>query len=354
MTTPGRPAAATTLTLAELAGLLEAELLGGGGVRIAGVAGLSDAGPGDLVRVDSPRYLAEALASPAAALLVGPRLDAGERPALRVADPRVAFARALELFYPERRPPAGIDPSARLGADVSVGEECAIGPYVVLGDRVVLGRGVVLHPFVCLADDVQVGDGSVLFPHVTLYERVVVGRRVRIHSGAVIGADGFGYVPDRGGVRKVPQVGSVVIEDEVEIGANSAVDRATTGVTRIGAGAKIDNLVQIGHNTSIGRGCLIASQVGISGSCVLEDGVIIGGQAGLKDHVLIGRGTVVSARAGVWGDLPPGGVVSGLPARPHREELRAQAEVARLAETTARLRALERRLEEVEARLGAK
>jgi UDP-3-O-[3-hydroxymyristoyl] glucosamine N-acyltransferase len=350
----GRPPAGTTLTLAELAVALDAELVGEGNVRITGVAGLSDAGEGDLVRVDSERHLAEALASMAAALLVGPRLDPGDRPALRVGDPRVAFARALELFYPERRPPSGIDPTARLGADVSFGEECAIGPYAVLGDRVALGRDVVLHPFVRLGDDVQVGDGSVLFSHVALYERVVVGHRVRIHSGAVIGADGFGYVPDRGGVRKVPQVGSVVIEDDVEIGANTAVDRATTGVTRIGAGTKIDNLVQVGHNTSIGRGCLIAGQVGIAGSCVLEDGVIIGGKAGLKDHVRIGRGAVVSAGTAVWGDLAPGVMVSGHPARPHREELRARAEVAKLGGTTARLRALERRLEEVEARLGVK
>jgi UDP-3-O-[3-hydroxymyristoyl] glucosamine N-acyltransferase len=354
MTPSGRPSAATTHTLAELAVLLDAELLGDGGVRITGIAGLSDAGAGDMVRVDSARHLAEALASPAAALLMGPRLGAGERPALRVNDPRSAFARALELFYPERRPPAGIDPTARMGADVSVGEECAVGPYVVLGDRVKLGSGVVLHPFVHLGDDVHVGDYSMLFPHVTLYERVSLGRSVRIHSGAVIGADGFGYVPDRRGVRKVPQVGSVVIEDEVEIGANTTVDRATTGVTRIGAGSKIDNLVQIGHNTTIGRGCLIAAHVGISGSCVLEDGVIVGGQAGVKDHVRIGRGAVVSARAAVWGDLPPGGMVSGQPARPHREELRARAEVGKLGETTARLRALERRLEEVEARLGVK
>ena len=347
-----RPPAALNMTLAQLAEALGAELLGGGEVVISGVGGLEDAGAGDLVRVDAPRFLAAALATPAAALLVGPGQKPGERPALRARDPRVAFARALELFYPERRPPAGVDPTARLGPGVTLGEGCSIGPYVVLGAGVSLGKNVILHPLVCLGDEVRVGDDSVLFPHVTVYERVTLGRRVRVHSGAVIGADGFGFVLEAGMPRKVPQVGGVVIEDDVEIGANAGVDRATTGVTRIGAGTKLDNMVQVGHNVRMGRGCRIAALVGIGGSSEFEDGVVIGGVAGVKDHVHIGRGAMVGAMAAVWKDVPAGVVVSGQPARPHREQLRTQAAAVRLADAGERMRELERRLDAVEARQG--
>jgi UDP-3-O-[3-hydroxymyristoyl] glucosamine N-acyltransferase len=255
------------------------------------------------------------------------------------------------LFYPERRPPAGVDPTARLGPGVTLGEGCSVGPYVVLGAAVSLGRHVVLHPFVCLGDEVRVGDDSVLFPHVTVYERVTLGRRVRVHSGAVIGADGFGFVLEAGMPRKVPQVGSVVIEDDVEIGANAGVDRATTGVTWIGAGSKLDNMVQVGHNVRMGRGCRIAALVGIGGSSEFGDGVVIGGVAGVKDHVHIGSGSMVGAMAAVWKDVPPGTVVSGQPARPHREQLRAQAAATRFADADERIRELERRVRAAEARL---
>jgi UDP-3-O-[3-hydroxymyristoyl] glucosamine N-acyltransferase len=351
---PSRRPAVTSLTLAELAEALGAELLGDGGVMISGAGGLEDAAEGDLVRVDSTRFLPAALASPAAALLVGPGQDPEDRPALRVPDPRAAFARALELFYPARWPPPGIDPTARLGPDVSLGEGCSVGAYVVIGARVSLGAGVILYPFVSVGDDVEIGQGSVLFPSVTLYDRVCLGRRVRVHSGTVIGADGFGYVVDQGAVRKVPQVGTVVIEDDVEIGASAGIDRAMTGETRIGAGTKIDNMVQVGHNVRVGRSCLIAAHVGIAGSCVIEDGVVIGGMAGLKDHVRIGRGAVIGAQSGVWGDVPAGTVVSGDPARPHRENLRLRAETGRLHDTARRMRELEQRLQEVEARLSSK
>lgn len=353
-TRSSRPPAALDLSLEELAGELGAELLGDGTVRIAGVGGLEDSGPGDLVRVDAPRFLAAALASPAAALLVGPDMAAEGRPVLRVRDPRLAFARALELFYPERRPPAGVDRTARLGPGVTMGEGCSIGAYAVLGARVSLGEGVVIHPLVYLGDDVQVGEGSVLFPHVTVYERVRIGRRARIHSGAVIGADGFGFTVEAGMPRKIPQVGSVVIEDDVEIGANSGVDRATTGETQVGAGTKIDNMVQVGHNVKIGRGCRIMALCGIAGSSRIEDGAMIAGMVGVSDHVRVGQGAIVGAQSSVWTEVPDGAVYSGQPARPHRERLRSQAAAARYEKTMDQVRELDRRLRELEARLGSK
>jgi UDP-3-O-[3-hydroxymyristoyl] glucosamine N-acyltransferase len=349
-----RPRPALTPTLAELAARLDGEVLGDGSVRISGAAGLTDACEGDIVRVETSRHLRAALASPAAAFLIGPDIDPANRPAVRVVRVKTAFARLLGLLFPERMPLPGTDPTARIASGVTVGEDCFLGPHVVLSAGVMLGRGVILHPHVCLGEDVQVGDETVLFPHVTVYERVVIGRRVRIHAGAAIGADGFGYANEEGEILKVPQIGTVVIEDDVEIGANTCIDRATTGETRIGARTRIDNLVQVGHNVRIGRDCLIAGLVGISGSCVIEDDVVLGGQAGLKDHIHIAPGTMVAAQSGVWGDLPPGALYSGRPARPHREELRAQAAVSRLGDTMARLRDLERRLAEMEARSGPK
>lgn len=331
-------------TLGELAGALGAELGGDPETRIRSVAGLEDAAEGSLVRVEQPRYLSAALAGPAAALLVDDRTEVSGKPFLRVANVRVAFARCLELLYPERHPEPGIHPSAVVAEDAEITAGAAIGPGAVVGSRSRIAAGAVLHAHAVVGEDCEVGAGTILFPHVVLYPRTRVGARVRIHSGAVVGADGFGYVWDGKGHRKIPQVGGVHIGDDVEIGANTTIDGGTTSPTVIGPGTKIDNLAQIGHNVQIGPFNLIISQVGIGGSATTGTGVVLAGQAGLKDHVRIGDGSIVGGGSGVFGDVPPGVQVSGYPAREHRRDMRIQASLSRLPDLLKRVKELERRL----------
>jgi UDP-3-O-[3-hydroxymyristoyl] glucosamine N-acyltransferase len=259
-------------------------------------------------------------------------------PSIHVADPRLALAVLLEMFGPEPEHPRGVHPTAAIAASAQLDRDVAIAAYAVIGDRARVGAETVVYPHAYVGPDAIVGSRCVLHPRVVVGERVHIGDRVVLHAGAVLGADGFGFVPGRDGHRKIPQVGTVVVGDDVEIGANTTVDRATLGETRIGEGTKIDNLVQVAHNVHIGRRCLIAAQVGIAGSSVIEDGVMLAGQVGVSDHVRIGAGAVVLAGAGVLKDVPPGVTVSGFPARPHREELQQQAMRRRLPELMRLLR----------------
>jgi UDP-3-O-[3-hydroxymyristoyl] glucosamine N-acyltransferase len=229
--------------------------------------------------------------------------------------------------------------------DAEIGADCSIGAYSVIASGAVVGRGVIVQPHVVVGEQAVVGDGAVLFPHVVLYPRTRVGQRVRIHSGSVIGCDGYGYEWTGSAHLKRPHNGRVRIEDDVEIGANVTIDRATTGETVIGPGTKIDNLVQIAHNVRTGAHCLVVSQVGIAGSARLGNGVVLAGQAGVNTHAEVGDGAQVGAGSGIWGKAPPGSFLSGNPARPHREELRIQAALGRLPELLRRVKELERRLE---------
>jgi UDP-3-O-[3-hydroxymyristoyl] glucosamine N-acyltransferase len=346
---PARPPVAAT-TLGALARHLGASLEGDPDLPITGAAGLEDARPGDLVRVDDERWLAAAEASPAAGLLVAPALTGVTRPSLRVGDPRGAFARALAFLYPPPPILPGVHPTAVIGEGVTMGEGCTVMAGAVLGARARLGHGVVVHPHVVVGEEVEIGDESVLFPNVTLYPRVSIGRRVRLHAGVVIGADGFGYISGQSGHEKIPHVGTVIIEDEVEVGANVTIDRATTGATRIGAGTKIDNLVQIGHNCRIGRHTLLVALVGIGGSSTLEDGVVLGGHVGVADHLRLASGVMVAGYSAVWGDVDKPGTVSGIPARPHREQLQVQAALQRLPNLARTVRDLARRVTRLESR----
>jgi UDP-3-O-[3-hydroxymyristoyl] glucosamine N-acyltransferase len=259
------------------------------------------------------------------------------------------FAQLTREFFTPRYRARGIAEFVAQGAEVRIGPDASIWSFVTLGDRVTLGARVTLYPGVFIGDDVTIGDDAVLFPGVSVLERCRIGNRVRIHSGTVIGSDGFGYVQEGGRHHKVPQLGIVVIEDDVELGANVTVDRATFGRTLIKRGTKVDNLVQVAHNVTVGEDSILVAQVGIAGSSTLGHHVVIGGQAGVADHLKIGDRTMVAAQSGVSHDIEPGQHVSGSPAIPHTVSLRAFSVISRLPEMRQQVRDLERRLSALEA-----
>ena len=342
-----------TRSLDELARLVGGDLEGDPALAIRGFASLESARPGDLSFLTSARHLDAARRSAATALIAPFGLDLGGRPAIRVQQPYAAIAVVLRLFFPEPSATPGVHPTAHVSDSAQVSEGATVGAFTVVGERSAIEAGAVLHPHVFVGPDCQVGEGSVLHPHVVLRARVAVGRRVVVHPGSVLGADGFGYVFDGQAHRKIPQVGRVVVEDDVEIGANVTVDRATLGETIIGRGTKIDNLVQIGHNTVIGADTIIVAQAGISGSCRIGRGVVLGGQVGIADHVTVGDGARVGSQSGVHHDVPAGAGMIGSPAIPGDAGLRAFAAVGRLPGILRDLRALGRRVEALEGRLGA-
>lgn len=329
------------MKLRELAAAIGGEVTGDGEVEVTAVAEVARAGRGEIVMAADARHLAEAEASAASAVLLPQTLSGARKPALRAPNVRLAFARTIALLHPEARPASGIHPTAIVGEGTRVGRGAAIGPYAVIGHGCEIGDEVIIGATCVIGREVQIGDGTVLYPRVTIYDQCVIGRRVILHSGAVVGSDGFGYAAVEGRQVKIPHVGRVVIEDDVEIGANSSVDRATLGDTRIGAGTKIDNQCQIGHNVTIGRDVVIAGQSGISGSVTIGDRVVLAGRVGVVDHVRIGDGAMVLAGAAVRKDVPPGAVMWGIPARPHREELEIQATLGRLPDLLKRVTALE-------------
>lgn len=345
----------TQWTLAQVARLVEGQVIGATETALSGVASIEEAEAGDLVFAESSRFLAAALRSRATAVLTASELTAeigaAEKPLVLVANPRLAFVRVLEAFAPRATAPIGIHPTAQIGPDCRMGEEVSIGPNVVLGAGVTLGDRVVLGAGVSIGDGCTLGDDTILYPNVVLYRRVTVGKRCLLHAGCILGADGFGYIPVGPTLRKVPQLGVVEIGDDVEIGANTCVDRAKTGATVIGSGTKLDNLVHIAHNVRVGQSCLIIAQVGIAGSTTLGNGIVLAGQAGVKDHVTIGDMARVGGQGGVVGNVAPGVTVSGYPARPHAEKMREYAAAAALPEYLKRIRALEKRLAELEGKI---
>jgi UDP-3-O-[3-hydroxymyristoyl] glucosamine N-acyltransferase len=346
----------TKFSVREIAALVEGEVVGDADVVITGVASVEEAEPGALVFAESERYFEAAMRSHAAAVLVpavgGQAVPAVEKPLIRTTNPRAAFVRVLEAIAPPLKAPPGVHPSAQIGAGTTLGAEVHIGANVTVGDGVTLGDRVVLMPGARIGDGCTVGEGTVIYYNAVLYPRVKVGRRCILHAGCVIGADGFGYIPLGYMLKKVPQLGTVELGDEVEVGANSCIDRAKTGVTVIGFGTKLDNLVQVGHNVRVGRCCVLVSQAGVAGSVTIGDGVVLGGQAGIKDHVTIGDMARVGAQGGVIGSVSAGETVSGYPARPHREKMREYGAIAALPDYIKRIRALEKRLAELEKEAG--
>ncbi len=319
-------------TVAELAGFCEGRAEGETGRRIAGVASPESATVRDVVFADSERTAPAALESRAGCVLMDEKIPAPGRTVVRVSAPKLAFARLAARLHPAPRPPAGVDPQARVEEGVRLGADVHVGAFAVVGAGAVIGAGTVISAGCSVGAGARIGDGCYLHPRVTLYPGVTLGARVILHSGVVIGADGFGYVSNGRGFEKFPQIGTVEIGDDVEIGANSTVDRAALGVTRIGSGTKIDNLVQVGHNVTMGEHCLVASLVGISGSCEIGHHVQFAGQVGLGDHVRIEAGAVLGGQCGVLPHktVKRGQVVWGTPARPIKDYLRQLAALAKL------------------------
>jgi len=343
-------------TVEQLAAFVDGFVEGDGNVLISGIANIEDAQTGDVTFAENSKLLDNAARSGASAVIApqtASQLDISvQKPLIRVKNPRFAFAQVLRIFAPEPKIFKGIHPSAVIGSDAILGENVSIHANAVVGDNVSIGANSVIYPFTYIGDNVVLGNNCVIYPNVVLHDNTAIGNSVVIHSGSVLGTDGFGYmfIDDRH--YKIPQIGRVIVEDDVEIGANVTIDKARTGSTTIGRGTKIDNLVHIGHNCTVGENCVIVAQVGVSGSVNIGRGVILAGQVGIKDHVTIGDGVIVGAKSGVIGDLPSGVFVSGRYARPHQGEMRKIVEVERLPEQRRRIKALEKRLAQIEKSLG--
>jgi UDP-3-O-[3-hydroxymyristoyl] glucosamine N-acyltransferase len=322
---------------------------------ITGVATLADAERTELSYLGSDRLVAQFAPSRAAAVLVQRRVklppDPG-KPVLWVDDVDLAVGRVLELFAPPiPRPAVGIDPAARVDASAQVGEGARIGPFVFIGERATIGARAVLHSGVYIGADTVVGDDCELFANVVVRERCELGKRVVIHAGSVVGSDGFGYRWDGSKHAKIPQIGRVIIEDDVELGSCVCVDRAKFSATVVGRGSKIDNLVQIAHNAVLGPHCIMAGQSGVAGSVTLGSGVMLGGQCAVRDHVRMADGSALSPCSGAMDDVEPKQIVTGLPAIPHRQFLREQAAMRHLPELRAEMRKLQEQMEELRKRL---
>jgi UDP-3-O-[3-hydroxymyristoyl] glucosamine N-acyltransferase len=327
-------------------------------VTIEGVSSLAEAGPGDLSFLNSEAYIREFQATKASAVLVHKKIHIPENPpsiVLRVDDADLAMAKVLELFAPPAvRPAPGIDAAAKIDSSARIGEGVSVGPFCVIARGVSIGRGTIIHPMAYVGEDVEIGEDCEIYPNVTIRERVQIGSRVIIHAGSVLGTDGFGYRWDGTRQSKIPQIGTVIVEDEVEIGSCVCIDRAKFSATRIGKGTKIDNLVQIAHNCIIGPHTIIVGQAGLAGSASLGTRVILGGQTAVRDHVHIGDGAMVAACAAVASDVAPGEIVSGMPALPHRQSLRENAAMRRLPDLVTQVRKLEEEVKKLREQAAAR
>lgn len=330
-------------TTADIAKLLQGEVLGDPSVALNGFAPADRAQPGDLTFAENPDYFTRAEQSGASAIIVDGQFTSAKKILIRVPNARIAFAKALALFFPEPVLPPGAHPTAIIAASAQVDPSAHVGPYCVVGEKVRIGARSMLQGGNHIGAGCQIGEDVNLFPNVILYARSEIGNRVRIHAGSVIGSDGFGYVQDNGIHRKVPQIGNVIIRDDVEIGSNVSIDRGALGPTVIGKGTKIDNLVQIAHNVVIGEHCLVISQVGIAGSTKIGNYVILAGQAGLAGHLKIGNRVTVAAQAGVMNNIGDGEKWLGAPAQPDRQAKRQMIALQYLPDLLKRVAELEKK-----------
>jgi len=340
-----------TRTLGELAIFLGGELQGPADLPIEGIAAIEQAMPREITFITQKRFARLVDRSQAGAFIVSPEYARLPRPLIVVPHPYLAYARLAALFAPAVRRWPGISHLACVEPGVELGQEVSIAPLVFVGAGARLGDRVAIMPGCVIGQGVSIGADTLIYPNVTIRERCTVGRGCIIHSGAVIGADGFGFVPGDAGHLKIPQLGTVVIEDDVEIGANCAIDRGALGATRVGRGVKMDNLVHLAHNVEVGEHALLVAQVGIAGSAKLGKGVALGGQVGVAGHIELGDGVQVGAQSGVNHSIPAGQTVSGSPARPHREWLQIMGHFPKLPDLYQRLKRLEQTVSELSARL---
>jgi len=316
--------------IGDIVALVGGRYAGPAELSVTGVGTLADATPDRLAFLSNPKYAPQLAATRAGAILVSNETDGDDPRYVRVGNPYFAMASVVAKWFAERPKPVGISPLASIAPSAKLGNDVAIGPFTSIGERVAIGDGVTIYGHVAIEPDCVIGDGTIIYPHVSIYFASQIGRRCILHSGVVIGSDGYGFAQQGGKHHKIPQIGIVRIEDDVEIGANCAVDRAALGETVIGEGTKIDNLVQIGHNVRIGEHCLLVSQVGIAGSTELGDYVVVAGQSGFSGHLKIGSRVQVAAKSAVLDDVADGEKVMGSPAVPFREFARREAVLRRM------------------------
>jgi UDP-3-O-[3-hydroxymyristoyl] glucosamine N-acyltransferase len=341
-----------SFTVAQIAERVQGDVSGDGSTPLTGFSSADHARAGDLTFADKEEYFVAAEQSAAAAILVSGSFSTTKKAVIRVPSARVAVARLLPVFFPLDQHPQGIHPSAAIDPSARVDATAHIGPNCVVGARVQIGARSVLVGGNHIGRDSSLGEDVCLFPNVVIYHQTVIGHRVVIHAGTVIGSDGYGYCFDEGRHRKVLQIGNVIIHDDVEIGANSAIDRAALGSTVIGSGTKIDNLVHVAHNVVMGRHCLVMGQVGFAGSTQLGDYVVVASQSGVAGHLKLGHQSMIGAKSGVMRDIPAGGKVLGIPAMPDKQAKRQMIAVQQLPEMIHRLRELEKQVGELAAKLA--
>lgn len=331
------------MKLSEIAALVNGSIKGDADLSITGVTGVSNAAHGDITFIANAKALKEMKRSKASAVLVSKETEELEQAQVVVKNPQYAFAQLLGCFHPKTESWSGVSKDAFVSEKAILDKDVTVYPFAFISDGVKIGAGTVIYPNVFIGADSSIGNSCTIYPNSTVREGVTIGNNVILHAGSVIGADGFGYVFENGNHNKIPQIGGVVIEDDVEIGANTTIDRATTGNTIIGKGTKTDNLVHVGHNVRVGRHVILIAQTGIGGSSEIGDGVLIGGQVAVADHTKVAAGAMIGARAGLMGNVPKG-IFSGVPAIPHRDWLKSCAVFAVLPELKKRVAELEEKL----------
>ena len=338
--------------LSEIAKLVDGQLIGNGDILITGASGIKEAVDGEITFLANSKYSPLIDKTKASAIVTSLEEQKTIKPVILTENPSLAFAKIISMFTPDDiGHPSIIDYTVTMGKNVSLGRDVAIGPYTVIGDDVVIGDNVIIYAGCYIGHHTKIGAKTLIYPHVSIREHVNIGCQVIIHAGAVIGSDGFGFVTIKGLHHKIPQVGTVEIGDDVEIGANVTVDRARFGKTIIGRGTKIDNLVQIAHNVVIGENALIVAQVGVAGTVTIGNNVILGGQAGLVGHITVGDNAIVTGQTGVAKSVPANTMVSGYPARPFMTTQRVNASLQNLPKLFELVKELKKKIEELQARV---